>query len=177
VAVVSRTYAQALFDAAQDAGRLDEVREELGDFVETLGEVPELGAMLRNPQLDPATKAEALNEILGTSEELVRNFLRVVALRDRGGDIADIARAFEALYAAEKQILNVELTTAYELSGEDAQEIVDQIERASGRSVEAKRSVDPDLIGGIVLTAGSLRVDSSVRGRLNRLRQELATRS
>jgi F-type H+-transporting ATPase subunit delta len=177
VAAVSRTYAQALFDAAQDAGRLDEVREELADFVETLREVPELGAMLRNPQLDPATKAEALNEILGTSEELVRNFLRVVALRDRGGDIDDIARAFEALYAADKQILNVELTTAYELSGDEAQEIVDQIERASGRSVEAKRSVDPNLIGGIVLTAGSLRVDSSVRGRLNRLRQELATRS
>jgi F-type H+-transporting ATPase subunit delta len=177
VAVVARTYAQALFDSASDAGRLDEVREELADFVEMLRQVPELGAMLRNPQLDPATKAEALNEILGTSEELVRNFLRVVALRDRGGDIDDIARAFEALYADEKQILNVELTTAYELSGDEAEEILDQIEKASGRTVEAKRSVDPNLIGGIVLTAGSLRVDSSVRGRLNRLRHELATRS
>jgi F-type H+-transporting ATPase subunit delta len=177
VAVVARTYAQALFDAADDAGRLDEVREELADFVEMLRQVPELGAMLRNPELDPATKAEALNEILGTSEELVRNFLRVVALRGRGADIDDIARAFEVLYADEKQILNVELTTAYELSGDEAEEILGQIEKASGRTVEAKRSVDSNLIGGIVLTAGSLRVDSSIRGRLNRLRHELATRS
>jgi F-type H+-transporting ATPase subunit delta len=177
VAVVSRTYAQALFEVAQAAGRLDEVREELDDFVAMLREVPELGAMLRNPQLDPATKAETLAEILGASEELVRNFLRVVALRGRGGDIEDIAREFEALYAAEKKILNVELTTAYELPDKEAQEIVDQIEKASGRAVEATRRVDRNLIGGIVLKAGSLRVDSSVRGRLNRLRHELATRS
>ena len=177
MAVVARTYANALFDAAKDATRLDEVREELADFVEMLREVPELGAMLRNPQLDPATKAEALTEILGASEELIRNFLRVVALRGRGADIDDIAREFEALYAAEKQILNVELTTAYDLSDEEAQEIVGQIETASGRSVEATRSVDSKLIGGVVLTVGSLRVDSSVRGRLNRLRHELATRS
>jgi F-type H+-transporting ATPase subunit delta len=177
MAVVARTYAQALFDAAKDAGRLDAVREELVDFVSMLRQVPGLGAMLRNPQLDPITKAETLAEILGASEELVRNFLRVVALRDRGGDIDDIAREFEALYAAEKKILNVELTTAYDLSDKEAQEILDQIEKASGRSVEARRSVDRNLIGGLVLTAGSLRVDSSVRGRLNRLRQELATRS
>ena len=177
MAVVARTYANALFDAAKDTRRLDEVREELADFVEMLREVPALGAMLRNPQFDPATKAEALAEILGASEELVRNFLRVVALRGRGADIDDIAREFEALYAAEKEILNVELTTAYDLSDEEAQEIVGQIETASGRSVEATRSVDSQLIGGVVLTAGSLRVDSSVRGRLNRLRHELATRS
>ena len=177
MAVVSRTYAHALFDAAKDAGRLDEVREELADFVAMMREVPELAAMLRNPQLDPASKAEALAEILGASEELVRNFLRVVALRDRGADIDDIAREFEALYATEKKILNVEMTTAYELSDEDTREILEQIENASGRSVEATRTVDPNLIGGIVLTAGSLRVDSSVRGRLNRLRHELATRS
>ena len=107
----------------------------------------------------------------------MRNFLRVVALRGRGADIDDIAREFMALYAAEKKILNVELTTAYELSDSEAQEIVDKIETASGRTVEARRSVDDELIGGLVLTAGSLRVDSSVRGRLNRLRQELATRS
>lgn len=177
MAVAPRTYAKAFFDAAKDKGRLDAVREALGDFVAALHDVPELGALLRNPQLDPATKAEALGEILAGSDELVLNFLRVVAVRGRGGEIEDIAREFEFFYAAEMQLLNVELTTAYDLSDEDAREIVAQIEKASGRTVEATRSVDRSLIGGIVLTAGSLRVDSSVRGRLTRLRQELATRS
>ena len=52
-----------------------------------------------------------------------------------------------------------------------------QIEQASGRTVEATRTVDPDLIGGMILQAGSLRVDASVRGRLQRLRRELVTTS
>jgi F-type H+-transporting ATPase subunit delta len=71
----------------------------------------------------------------------------------------------------------VELTTAVELSDEEAGEIVAQIERAAGRKVEAARRVDPDLIGGLVLQIGSRRVDASVRGRLERLRRDLLTRS
>ena len=175
MAVVSRTYAQALFDLAKEQDRLDVVREELTDFVVTLHEVPELDALLRNPQLDPATKSDVLDKLTADSDELVRNFLRVVAARGRGGQIEEIVREFDALYSAEEQVLNVELATAYELSDDEAREIISQIEKASGRTVEAKRSVEPDLIGGIVLKAGSLRVDSSVRGRLNRLRRELAT--
>ena len=177
MAVVSRTYAQAVFDAAKEQDRLDVVREELDDFVATLHEVPELDALLRNPQLDPATKSEVLDKLTANSDDLVRNFLRVIAARGRGGQIEEIVREFDALYAAEERVLNVELATAYELSDDDAREIVSQIEKASGRTVEAKRTVEPDLIGGIVLKAGSLRVDSSVRGRLNRLRRQLATRS
>jgi F-type H+-transporting ATPase subunit delta len=177
VAVVARTYANALFQAAQEHGKLEGVREELEDFVAALRDVPELNALLRNPQLDPKEKAEALEQVLAGADELLRNFLRVVTEKGRGAQIEEIAREFEELYAAEQQVLSVELTTAYELSDEDAREIVRQIENASGRTVEATRSVDPKLIGGIVLRAGSLRVDSSVRGRLNRLRRELATRT
>jgi F-type H+-transporting ATPase subunit delta len=177
VPVVSRTYATALFEAAMDKGKLDAVRDELDEFVTALHEVPELAALLRNPQLDPKTKAEALDGILADADEILRNFLRVVTEKGRAAQIEEIAREFQALYDAEQQVLNVELTTAFELSDSDAQNIVGQIEKASGRTVEATRSVDPKLIGGIVLTAGSLRVDSSVRGRLERLRRELVTRT
>ena len=77
--------------------------------------------------------------------------------------------------AAEEGQLSVELTTAFELSDEEADAIVHQIEQAPGRKVEAERKVDPDLIGGMVLQAGSLRLDASVRGRLERLGQGLRT--
>jgi F-type H+-transporting ATPase subunit delta len=177
VPVVSRTYATALFEAAVDEDKLETVREQLDDFVTALHEVPELDALLRNPQLDPQTKAEALAAVLGEADEILSNFLRVVTEKGRGGQIEEIAREFQALYAEEQQILNVELTTAFELSDEEAGTIVRQIEQASRRTVEATRSVDPKLIGGIVLTAGSLRVDSSVRGRLERLRRDLVTRT
>ena len=173
MAVVARTYAQALFDSAKEQGRLDEVRAELREFVTALHDVPELGALLRNPQLDPTAKAEALAAVMEGADELVRNFFRVVAEKGRAPLIEEIVGEYEELVAAEEQILKVELTTALELSDAEATSIVEQIESASGRRVEATRSVDPALVGGLVLKAGSLEVDSSVRGRLDRLRHEL----
>jgi F-type H+-transporting ATPase subunit delta len=174
VAVVARTYARALFDAAKDAGRIEPVRDELATFVEAVDEVPELKSLIRNPELDPLTKANALDAVLEGADELVRNFVRVVAKKGRAAQLDEIAREYETLVAAEEQILSVELTTAYELSDDEAATIVKQIEEASGQRVEAARTVDPDLIGGLVLKAGSLEVDSSVRGRLDRLRRDLA---
>jgi F-type H+-transporting ATPase subunit delta len=175
LSVAHRTYARALFEAAKEKGRLGQVREELGDFVAAVEEVPELDALLRNPQLDPRAKAQALEDVLGGADELVRNFLLLAVEKHRGGQLREIHREFERLMAEEERRLTVELTTAYELSDDDARQIVGQIEHASGRPVDATRNVDPQLIGGIVLQAGSLRVDASVRGRLERLRRELTT--
>jgi F-type H+-transporting ATPase subunit delta len=176
VAVAHRTYARALFEAASDEGRLDAVREELGDFVEAQRQVPELRGLLRNPQIDQRAKAAALEELLGGDEKLVRNFLLLLAEKNRAGEIEEIAREFDRFVAKEEGILDVELTTAVELSDQEARGVIGQIEKASGRKVEATQRVDPDLIGGLVLQAGSLRLDASVRGRLDRLRQELMTR-
>ena len=139
--------------------------------------MPELRELLRNPQVDPRARAAALDDVLGDADELLRNFLRLLAAKGRSGQIEQIHEEFERLAAAEERRLEVELTTAHLLSDEDERHIVEQIERASGRKVEATRNVDPDLIGGVVLQAGSLRVDASVRGRLERLRHELVTRS
>jgi len=156
VAVVARTYARALFAAAKEHGRLDEIREELDTFVATIREVPELQALIRNPQLDPPAKADALAAVLEGADELLRNFARLVAEKGRAPMLEEIAREYDALVAAEERILNVELTTAFELSDNEANSIVKQIEQASGRRVEANRTVDPELIGGGVLKVGSV---------------------
>jgi len=137
--------------------------------------VPELGAFLRNPQIDPAGKADVLGQLTADADELVRNFARLVAEKGRGGEIAEMSLEYEALLASAQNRLAVELTTAYELSDDEAKSIVATIEQASGRSVEATRAVDPSIIGGIVLQIGSHRADGSLRGRLERLRHELAS--
>jgi F-type H+-transporting ATPase subunit delta len=149
------------------------VRDEFGDFVTSVREVPELRNLLRNPQLDPRARRDALEDLAGDTGELFRNFLLVASEKGRVGQIEEIHREFERLVAAEERRLRVQLTTAHELSDAEARRIVKQIEEASGQTVEASRSVDPDLIGGLVLSVGSMRVDASVRGRLQRLRQEL----
>ncbi len=116
-----------------------------------------------------------LERVLGDADELVRNFLRLLVEKGRAAEVREVADEFEALVAAEEGVLDVELTTAYELSDEEFSSIVGRIEKASGRKVQATRSVDPSLIGGLVLQAGSMRLDASVRGRLDRLRADLAT--
>jgi F-type H+-transporting ATPase subunit delta len=175
VSVAHRMYARALFDAAKAAGRLEPVRQEISDLAAAVEQVPELGAVLENPELDQSVKAQILIDVLGDADEQTVNFVRLLAEKGRADEIGPIARELDSLVAAEQRVLEVELTTAFELSEEEFRRIVGQIEQASGRSVQASRSVDPDLIGGLVLQAGSMRVDASVRGRLERLRHELAT--
>ena len=147
--------------------------EELADFATAVRDVPELRTALRNPQLEPRTKVAVLDDLLGESDQLLRNFLRLVAEKGRIGSIEEIAREFDRLMAREERRLNVELTTARELSDQEAHELLQQIEQASGRKIEATRRVDANLIGGFVLQAGSMRVDASVRGRIQGLRHEL----
>jgi F-type H+-transporting ATPase subunit delta len=177
MSVVHRVYARALYDAAKERDRVAAVQRDLDDFVAMLSAVPELRAVLRNPQLDPRAKSAAVDAIVEGGEELVSNFLHLLVEKGRAGEVEEIAHEFERLVAAEQGQLTVELTTAFELSDEEALEIVGQIEQTSGRKVEATRAVDPSLIGGVVLQAGSFRLDASVRGRLNTLRRQLGART
>src|SRR5581483_11790677 len=137
IAVAHRIYARALFDAARDRGRVAKVREELADLVAALRDVPELAALLDNPEIESHVKASVLDQVLGG-----------------GGELREIAAEFEALVAQEERVLDVELTTAHELTDEEFGRILGRIEQASGRKVQATRAVDPGLIGGIVLQAG-----------------------
>lgn len=175
MAAAARIYARALYDAAQAHGRVEAVREELADFVAMANEVEELRELLRNPQLDPRARAAALDALLRGGDPLVRNFLLLLAEKGRAGELEDVRHELDRLVARAQGQLTVELTTARELTEEDFRSIVSQIETSSGRRVDATRKVDPDLVGGIVLQVGSLRLDASVRGRLERLRHELAT--
>ena len=175
MAVAQRMYARALFQAAKDEGRLEQATADLAELARALDEVPELRAVLRNPQIDSSEKAALLDQLTAGGDELVRNFVRLVSEKGRAAELSEMSSELEALVAREQNRLAVELTTAYELSDDEASSIVDKIQQASGRSVDATRTVDPGLIGGIVLQVGSFRADGSIRGRLERLRRELAT--
>jgi F-type H+-transporting ATPase subunit delta len=173
VGIVERKYAQALYEAALEKRRLDEVRSGVADFIGAQNDVPELRTVLLNPELDSTSKAELLDSLLAGAEPLVRNFLRLLAEKERLDSLEEIARELEDLVAAGEKRLQVTLTTAREISDEEARSLVARIEAEAGRPVEALRRVDPELIGGLVVEAGSRRFDGSVRGRIERLRSQL----
>jgi ATP synthase F1 delta subunit len=174
--VAQRIYAKALFDAAKEKGVLAQVREDFADLVEAAEASADLRNVLRNPQIDVRAKRAGLDGVFAETDEVFRGFLRLCADKGRLAQVEEIHAEFERLVAEEERVLSVELTTARKLSQAEASEIIEQIERASGRRVEATTAVDPSLIGGIVLRAGSFLADASVRGRLNSLRQELVGR-
>jgi F-type H+-transporting ATPase subunit delta len=177
VAVAHRVYAEALLSAAKEGNALARVREDFADFIAAVEGSDELRGFLRNPQIEPGVKQRMLESVLEGADERFVNFVRLLAEKNRAADAADVHREFERLIAEEERVLELELTTAVELSDEEAAKIVGEIERAAGRKVEATRDVDPSLIGGLVLQAGSVRLDASVRGRLDQLREELTTRT
>ena len=146
---------------------------ELQQLRDALAGAPEFEQLLENPEIDSRVKADVLARVAGGADEIVVNFLKLIAEKGRAGEIPEMVEELDALVAAEQRVLDVELTTATTLTDEEFGRILGRIEQASGRKVQAERKVDPDLIGGIVLQAGSMRLDASVRGRLERLRHDL----
>ena len=176
MAVVERVYAEALLEASMENDQLAAVRADFDAFAAALAESPELRGFLRNPQVETETKLAALDELLSGGNVLFQNFVRLLAEKGRIAEAEVVHEEFGRLIAREERVLELELTTAVELSDEEAATVVKQIEEASGRSVVATRTVDPEIIGGIVVQAGSVRADASVRGRLDQLREELINR-
>ncbi len=154
---------------------VETVHTQVRELADAATSIDELRELLENPETDPRVKEDVLARIAEGSDETVVNFVRLIAEKGRAGELGEIADELDTLVAAEQRILDVEITTAHELSEAEFRRILEKIESASGRTVQAERSVDPDLIGGIVLQAGSLRLDASVRGRLERLRHDLTT--
>ncbi|HEY6962848.1 MAG TPA: ATP synthase F1 subunit delta [Gaiellaceae bacterium] len=166
-------YARALFEAAQDEGKLELVHGQLQQLRDATSGVDELRVLLENPEVDSRVKEDVLAQIASGADELVVNFVKLLAEKGRAAEIDVVADEFDALVAAEDRILDVQLTTAHELSDQEFGRLVGRIEQASGRRVQATRQTDPEIIGGIILQAGSMRLDASVRGRLERLRHDL----
>jgi F-type H+-transporting ATPase subunit delta len=175
VAVAHRVYAEALLEATREKKSLDRVRKEFDEFAAAVEGSKELRSFLANPQIESQSKSAALVDLLSGADELFVNFVRLLAEKNRIAELALVHQEWGRLLAREERVLELELTTAVELSEQEAKRVVKQIEDASGRRVLATRTVDPKLIGGLVVQAGSLRLDASVRGRLEQLREELIT--
>jgi F-type H+-transporting ATPase subunit delta len=171
---IARVYSQALFEAAKDAGKLDEVREQLGQFADALDENRELAVFFFSPYFSSAEKRDGIkNAVSGAEPELV-NFLELLAEKHRMPAIFRIRRELDQLWARENRQLEVELTSAVELDPEIAERVGDEIAKQTDRNVDLRTNVDPDVLGGLVLRVGNMVLDTSIRTRLERLRREIA---
>jgi F-type H+-transporting ATPase subunit delta len=172
---VARVYAQALFDAAQDAGAVEPVGRELDDFVAALAASASLRDVLADPQVDAAAKKRVLAEITREGQPLVGNALLLLLERGRFALVAEVSDVYEALAASQADLVKVEVTSAIALTEASREKIIARVGGAAGRRVELAARVDPDIIGGLVLRVGDVIVDGSVQARIRQLRRRLAT--
>ena len=168
-------YASALFDLASEAGNVTAVESDLEKLAAALAESDELRALIRNPEVSRA----ALGRVLAgfakqfKLDKLTANFLGVLAENRRAGELPAVIRSFQAIAAAQRGEVTAEVATAHPLTADQLGALEQKLRAREGRTVKVRTSVDPELLGGIVVTIGSQRLDNSIRTRLNSLAQAM----
>jgi len=164
-------YASALFDLAVEAGTVTAVERDLGRLQEALGESAELRSLIRNPEISRSAVGRVMNGMSDhlTLSPLTRNFLGVLANNRRVNELPAMIRAFTTIAAAQRGEVTAEVASAHILSDDQLTQIEQKLRAREGRTVKLKSRVDPDLLGGLVVTIGSKRIDGSIRTRLNSL--------
>jgi ATP synthase F1 delta subunit len=179
---VAEVYARALFEAASDAptdvgavatGALDAVHEQLGQFADALDGNRDLMRFFFSPYFSIKEKKDALHRAVEGAEPTFMNFLEALLERHRMPVIFRIRDRFERLWEQEHRLLPVEVTSAIALDERTITGIGETIGGQLGRTIELSSSVNPDIIGGVVLRVGNFVLDASIRGRLEQLRQQI----
>ena len=165
-------YAAALFDLAEEQGKLDRVAEDLGRLNGMLEESADLRRLIRSPVIAREDQHRGLDAVMAKADigPLTRNFIGLAARNRRLAQIPDMIAAFRAKLAIRAGEITADVASAKPLSKPQADALADELKKALGATVVLRPTVDPALLGGLVVKIGSRMIDSSLRTRLNRLR-------
>jgi F-type H+-transporting ATPase subunit delta len=170
---IARVYARSLFEVATEHDKLDVVREQLGQFADALTESHELQTFLFSPYFSSDEKKDGLDRAITGADEALDNFLALLIENHRMPVVFRVRREFDHLWEEAHHLLPVEITSAIRLDPSIADRIGDEIGRQTGRTVELTSTVDPEVIGGIVVRVGNSILDASIRTRLENLRKQV----
>ncbi len=171
---IAEVYARSLFEVARESGSLDSVREQLGQVADTLDGNRDMQVFFFSPYFSTDEKKAGLERALDEVDPTVGNFLALLIEKHRMPAVFRIRQRFEALWQEENKVLPVQITSAVQLSDDVVRSIGDRIGERTGRKVELRSDVDPDILGGLVLRVGNNVLDASIRNRLENLRKQVA---
>ncbi len=171
---IATVYARALFEAAQEQGRLDVVREQLGELADALDSNRDLQVFFFSPYFSTKEKQDGLAATLTDADPLLTNFLELLIEKHRMPVIFRMRRRLDSLWEQENRLLPVHVTSAIALEDAAVAQIGERIGAQTGRRVELTATVDEDILGGIVLRVGNAILDASIRNRLEQLRKQVA---
>jgi F-type H+-transporting ATPase subunit delta len=171
---IAQVYSRSVFDVAKEHGKLDRIRDELGEFADALAQNRELSVFFFSPYFSTEEKEDGLQRTVVDADPTLVNFLELLIENHRLPLIHRIRRQFDALWDRENKRLPVQVTSAVELDRSVIEALEAGILEQTGQNVELESNVDPDILGGIVLRVGNSILDASVRHRLEQLRKEVA---
>jgi F-type H+-transporting ATPase subunit delta len=171
---IASVYARSLFEVASEQGKLDLVREQLGEFADAVSETRDLQIFLFSPYFSTEEKVDGLERTVTGLDPVVENFIKLLIEKHRMPVIFRIRAEYDRLWEEENKLLPVQITSAVELDEATVQELGDRISEQTGRHVELSSRVAPDILGGIVVQVGNSVLDASVRTRLEKLRRQVA---
>jgi F-type H+-transporting ATPase subunit delta len=170
---IAAVYARSLFEAALDAGQTDQVREDLGQFADALDGNRELQIFFFSQYFSTEEKKDGLHKAVKGAEPIFLNFLELLLENHRMPAIFRIRRGYDQLWEEHNRLLPVEVTSAVELDEETVRSIGDRIAEQTGRKVDLSSTVEPRILGGIVVRVGNQVLDASIRNRLETLRKQV----
>ena len=175
VSGVSGRYATALFELARDENSIDAVKADLDRFAAMLDESADLKRLVRSPVFAAEAQLKALSAVLEKAEitGVSANFLKVLAANRRLFAVSEVIRAFNALVAKFKGEATADVTVAETLSDKNLEALKAALKSVTGKDVTLDVKVDPSIIGGLVLKLGSRMVDSSLRTKLNSIKNAM----
>lgn len=168
-------YAVALYELASDNKAVTAVESDLETLGEALAASADLAALIRSPQIGRDAAAKAMDSVAALLElsPLTHKFIGVLAGNRRLSALPGIIRAFAAIAAAQRGEVTAEVTSAHPLDDKQLKALGERLKAREGRDVKVKASVDPEILGGLVVRIGSRQIDSSIRTRLNSLAQAM----
>ena len=173
VSTIARPYAKAAFECAADKGMLTEWSSMLA-LMAVVSQTPEVRRLLDSPSLGYAEKAATFVDLCGEAlSDAAKNFVEVLAEHKRLSVLAAIAANFEALKARLEQSLDVEITSAFELSDAQREKLKAALNSKWQKNISLQSRVDSSLIGGVVIRTGDMVIDGSLRGKLARLAESV----
>jgi len=171
---IAQVYARSLFEVASEQDKLDTIKEQLGQFADALHENRQLAVFFFSPYFSAEEKKSALQRSVEGADPAFMNFLEALIERHRMPAIYRIRADFEVLYDTTNKLLPVQVTSAIELDAETIESLGRRIGEQTGNEIELSSTVDPEILGGIVLRVGNFILDASIRTRLEQLRREVA---
>ena len=173
---IARPYATAVFELAQETGRVEEWSSMLG-LLALLVADRDVRGLIANPKVSRGQLQDLVFEVCGDGlSDLGRNLVKVLVQAGRLQYASSVKDQYEQMRAAAEGKVEVEVVTAYSLDDQQQAGIAATISERLGKQVNIKTSVDETLIGGAVIRAGDSIIDASLRGRLNELGNELIRR-